>query len=168
MLAGATGAMFALGLLACASATNLDVSYKSVTTTVEAGADGGDAGEAGEDGAPPDGGPSGTFAACPCDSTLGLACCVPKTGSPFCTASADDCVGAAGVFLECQRPTADSVCCWHAKVGGGGSVSTYAGECDGGTPSCVADFECPGSKCSTTVCDGITMGACGNTPPSCP
>lgn len=173
-IAGAALALLALAALpACESAANLDVSYAAHGSSDAASpSDGGGGGEGTADGAAGDASAAAAaqvFDGCPCDSTMGLGCCVPKNGAPFCTSDLGACAGADGAFLGCVRPNVDSACCWHQKVGGQGSVSTYAGACsDGGTPSCVADFECEGQPCTTTTCDGVVFGACGTTKPACP
>ena len=152
-------------VVACESATNLDVSY----ATPDAGADaatGGDpdAGEAG---------PTGEITvldACPCDTAAGLGCCVTANGA-FCTNDHTTCTGEKGEFLRCAHREAafESECCWRGS--GAGATTRFAAVCDDGPTACLTDADCAGAThptCSRTKCAGFEFGQCAATPPACP
>lgn len=136
-------------LAACESATNLDVTY---APAVDAGSEAG---------------PSAPeFAGCPCDTSLGLGCCLTPTGTPFCTTSVELCKSQSAMWLECAHPSSagDSDCCWHDGIGGKGSFTSYRGECDGGVRACSSPEQCSNGDCRTKPCNGVTIGACGRDP----
>ena len=178
VLAGAATGLLALAttlaatLVACESATNLDVTYGDASNALESGAaaDGGELADGGEAGAivvPP------TLSGCPCDPRAGLGCCMPGSGKPFCTEDTSVCASRMGTHIRCVRPdpSSESVCCWHGA--GSGAVTALAAACDGGPTACSSDSDCAGSgttKCAMAVCFGgtIAIGACGTVPPTCP
>jgi hypothetical protein len=141
-------------LVACESATNLNVSYA-------------DAGDGGADASanPPE------FAGCPCDTTQGMGCCLTSKGTPFCTPSIALCQSNDGVWLECSHPAlnSESDCCWHSGVGVKGSLTSYRTPCDdGGVRACNSDDQCAaGTTCKKKTCGAVEIGACGQDP-SCP
>jgi len=149
-----------LAVLACETATNLDVSY--------AGAD------ASTDASDVDGGPDGSVATnevegCPCDTSAGLGCCVTAAGA-YCTNNLEDCTGAKGTWLRCAHRDAvfESECCWNGS--GVGAQTRFAVACDGGPAACLTNADCTGTNqpCSTVTCAGFTFGQCAATPPACP
>jgi hypothetical protein len=159
--------MLTVGLVACESATNLDVRYGDASAAIEASS--GDAG-AGEGGATGTGTP--VFAGCPCDEQQGQGCCLPSAGGPFCTTDETFCASATGTHLKCVRPdiNSESVCCWRGS--GATARTALAAVCDGGPAACVTDGDCAGTgeTCAIARCFGgtITIGACGKAPPTCP
>lgn len=151
-----------LVLLACESATNLDVSY--------AGPDGGGDAVAADAANPaPDGGEPTLFEGCPCDQSAGLGCCVTSAGA-FCTDDFGTCNGAKGEWLRCSKrdPVFESECCWEGS--GTGAQTRFAAACDGGPTACLTDADCVGTgqACKTTTCSGFTFGQCAQAAPSCP
>lgn len=168
LVAGAGAGAFALSmaLVACESATNLDVVYADASADVEAAVDGAPV-------LPPN-----TFPGCPCDEKAGLGCCVRKTGEePFCTSDPDLCTMRGGAYLRCGRgdSTTESVCCWSytVKNQSAGAVTALASACDGGmgTIACTDDSDCSGTDhktCNTSTCGAIKLGQCADAPPSCP
>lgn len=160
-------AALGVGLVACESATNLDVRYGDAATAIEGSvedADGG--GETGDRGMV-------VLSGCPCDETMGEGCCMPSAGKPFCTTDQTVCADAKGIHLRCVRPevATESMCCWR---GSGATAQTgLAAACDGGPAACLANTDCAGTgetTCALARCFGgaITIGACGPTPPTCP
>jgi hypothetical protein len=151
----------AWGAIACENVANLDVGYRDAAV-----GEGGDANN-GEAGPPPGNEAEG----CPCDETQGLGCCVPKTGVPFCTTELTICNAEKGIFLKCLREdiASESLCCWHPSTAAAVSQTAYASSCDAGVAACIANGDCANDAgCTTTVCNGVTYGACGSTPPACP
>ena len=152
-------------VLACESATNLDVSYATP--------DGGNADAAGSD-ADPDAGEADSatpvlLEGCPCDQSAGFGCCVTPTGA-FCTNDHDTCTGEKGEFLRCSRrdPSFESECCWLGS--GAGATTRFAAACDGGPTACLGDTDCigTGQTCKTSTCAGFTFGQCASAAPACP
>lgn len=155
-----------LGLAACESAANLDVTY-------------GDAGAA----APIDGGPDAvappipaSFSGCPCDESAGFGCCVVPGGGSYCTTDTTLCTNVdQGMYLRCAHPdpSTESMCCWHLGTAGtaNGAIAAYASGCDGGSPACTANGDCAGTgfdACKITKCNGVDIGACAAAAPPCP
>jgi hypothetical protein len=155
----ASPAACVLGLTACESAANLDVSFAHVADAQSVDADAA---------APPRPTPTPTGSRCPCDQTRGEACCVVPSGLPFCAPDLEACAAADGVWLECYAPSPDSACCWHGSVGGKGAAATFRGACDGGVSACTSDADCEDAGCATQTCSGLLIGACGPTAPACP
>ena len=156
-IAAVAGALVAV--IACQSATNLDVAYKNsdAGSTDRTEPDGGDAGDAG--------GPV-VLEGCPCDPSTGQGCCVTAKDA-FCTDSPTICANEHGALLGCAHrdPLSESECCWHGS--GAGALTALAAQCTGAT-ACLADTDCaPGVKCETNTCAGFTFGACGSKP-ACP
>jgi hypothetical protein len=150
-------------LLACESATNLEVSYVD---------------DAGSDAAPPDAAPEAgpdppgkllVLEGCPCDPASGHGCCVTAT-SAFCTNDYAICAGAKGEWLRCAKrdSTFESECCWAGT--GAGATTRWAAACTDGTTACLTDVDCAGTgqSCKTATCAGFTFGQCAAAPPSCP
>jgi hypothetical protein len=157
---------FVIGLVACESATNLDVVYADASAAGEASS--ADAGLA-------EASPLAVFSGCPCDERSGLGCCIPAVGAPFCTGDSALCAEAKGVHVKCTQPdpVSESACCWRPATDGGAvSVAALAATCAGGSSACAVDTDCAGTgqtKCSLSTCAGaVTIGACGPTPPVCP
>jgi hypothetical protein len=145
--------ILSVALLACESAANLDVVY-SAGTASDAGTDAGIAEASVEE-----------VEGCPCDERQGLGCCVAKSGVPYCTGNQEQCALEKGLLLKCFRGdwTSESECCWYQ----GGTRLTVA--CDGGPPACLTKADCKnGAECATIDCNGIVVGACGATKPTCP
>jgi hypothetical protein len=180
LLSFASAATIAFGLTACESATNLDVTYGDAASALEASASAdadpdaiANAGEGGTSTPAP-----AAVTGCPCDESAGVGCCIPSGGgSPFCTADTSLCAQQKGAYLRCEHPDpiTESVCCWHPATSddgtGVGTVAALAGACNGGPTACLVASDCAGSGqtgCTTVVCRGITIGACGATPPVCP
>ena len=167
--AASSAAVLGLALLACESATNLDVAYTDASTVVvEASADGGEGGVSSST--------QKTFPGCPCDESAGLGCCIQQDGPAFCTADTNYCTSQKGTHLKCGRPdpTTESVCCWSFPTPKSaiGAVTALASACDAGplATACSTDTDCAGTgakKCSTVPCGGITIGQCGESPPPC-
>jgi hypothetical protein len=107
---------------------------------------------------------------CPCNTEMtGQYCCIPSGAqAPFCTADGMACTNANGIFVFCQSsdPTTQSVCCWNDGVGPG-AAALYATSCGSRPSACAQTSNCSEGTCQTTVCGGVTIGACG-TQPSCP
>ncbi|MDB5220367.1 MAG: hypothetical protein JWO86_8294 [Myxococcaceae bacterium] len=171
-LAAACVSLVGLGgsLVACESATNLDVTFGDASAALEGGAlSDGEATDGGEDGpvaiVP-------TLAGCPCDTSEGLGCCMPTTGKPFCTPDTAVCAAALGTLIHCVHPdrSSESACCWHGT--GPGAQTALAATCDGGPAVCTSDSDCEGTgqKCAMALCfkGTIAIGACAATPPTCP
>lgn len=100
----------------------------------------------------------------------GEGCCLPKGGgAPFCTSDGTDCAGSGGLFILCQSPTIDSVCCWsNLNASGSSAEMALAGTCGSRAQACGATTDCSGAAtCELATCGGLTVGACGMTP-SCP
>jgi hypothetical protein len=158
-------AALGVGLVACESATNLDVRYGDAASAIEGSLDDADAG--GEAGAA-----TGVLFGCPCDERAGEGCCMPSAGKPFCTSDQTVCTEAKGTHLRCVGPevTTESVCCWRGS--GAGAQTALAAACDGGPAACTTNTDCAGTgqTCALARCFGgaITIGACGKTPPTCP
>jgi hypothetical protein len=119
---------------------------------------------------PESGRDAGSGPPCPCDTaTTGQYCCIPSgTEAPFCTSDGTSCISANGIFVFCQSsdPTTESVCCWNGGVGPG-AAALYATTCGTRPAACAQASDCSGGTCQTTVCAGVTIGACG-AQPSCP
>jgi hypothetical protein len=153
----ALAAMSLAAAAACESAVNLNVAYRETGL-----ADAGDDADAG----PP---PGNELEACPCDESAGLGCCVTSNGPSFCTANEAACNAEKGVYMKClrQNPLHESVCCWHGS--GPGALTAYAAFCDGGVSACLESSDCAGGqKCTTTKCNEVVVGACGDVAPACP
>jgi hypothetical protein len=158
-LASALATVLASCAVACTQAAGLDVHYAAEDASADGGAavDGGALVSEG-----------GTGAACPCDPTRGLGCCLPKGASaPYCAPNDGTCERASGVFLACTKsdPSTESVCCWSSVVDGGATPTTaaLANDCGARARSCLADSDCaPGAKCHVSSCEGISMGVCGD------
>ncbi|MDB4935729.1 MAG: hypothetical protein JWP87_2701 [Labilithrix sp.] len=170
----ASAASLAFGLVACESATNLDVTYGDASAALEASTSADADAAQGDGGAPPT--PS-VVSGCPCDESAGVGCCIPAGGgAPFCTTDMTACADEKGAYLRCSQPDplTESECCWRAVAsasGGTATVAAFASGCDGGTPACLVASDCAGSgasTCTTAVCHGVTIGACGATAPVCP
>lgn len=102
-------------------------------------------------------------AACPCDSTQGLACCSTTSGAK-CTLDQTSCNVQNGAFLRCSGPDIEgSQCCLHRS--GSFSESALAGTCaEGTTILCQFDTECPNGKCTIGTCPGgVSVGTCDGT-----
>lgn len=158
-------------LVACESATNLDVTYGDASAALfEASANDAEAGVVVTPPGPPG---QGVLPGCPCDESAGLGCCMPAAGKPFCTEDTAVCKQAAGTHLKCVRPdpSTESVCCWNPDTQVG-AVTALAAFCDGGVAACTTDGDCAGTgqACKTSSCFGGTLviGACGPTAPACP
>lgn len=180
LLAFTTSAGVLAVLAACQSAVNLDVQYTDAgggnsLTTVPPAPDAGtpaapDAAPAAEAGPEV---PGVELEACPCDATLGLACCVSNAGnnSPsFCTTDQAFCRGEKGGFYRCfgPDPSTESVCC--LRRGDGTFETGLAGECKQGTVTvCRVNADCPNNgTCNVKACkDGVSLGVCDDQP-ACP
>lgn len=156
-------------VLACESATNLDVSYAppnaatADAATAEAATDpDGGGGEAST-------GDLTVLEGCPCDQAAGLGCCVTPTGA-FCTNDHATCTADKGEFLRCARrdPTFESECCWNGS--GAGATTRFAAACKDGPTACLTDADCAGTgqTCKTETCFGFKFGQCAPTAPACP
>ena len=155
---------FAL-LVACESATNLDVSYAAPDAGADVATDADpDAGEAGPIGQVT------VLEGCPCDTASGLGCCVTPNGA-FCTNDHTTCAAEKGEFLRCAKREAafESECCWLGS--GAGATTRFAAVCDDGPTACLANDDCIGAThptCAKTTCAGFEFGQCAATPPACP
>jgi hypothetical protein len=119
---------------------------------------------------PVDGNPSGEGGFCGCSATAGEGCCIPSGGNaPFCTPAGTACTAGGGVFILCLAydPNTDSVCCWNDGVGPGG-FTNYATLCGDRPQACTTTSDCQGQPCTVATCQGVTMGVCSATAPSCP
>jgi hypothetical protein len=166
----------AFGVLACETATNLDVSYAApdaadaanAATDPDAGAGADANADAGVD-ADAGTGERVVLEGCPCDPAAGLGCCVTSTGA-FCTDDLTTCSDARGAWLRCAKrdPVFESECCWMGS--GAGSMTRFAAACDGGPTACLTDADCigTGQKCQTNTCAGFEIGQCAATQPPCP
>jgi hypothetical protein len=169
LLSLASSGAAALGLAACESATNLDVTYGDASAALEASTSADGQGDA-----PMPMPTSAVVSGCPCDESAGLGCCIPAGGTPFCTADTTVCTQQRGVHVKCGHPDpqSESACCWHvADDGGAGSVAALAATCAAGLTACLVASDCAGSgqtTCATVLCHGLTIGACGATAPACP
>jgi hypothetical protein len=154
----------AAGIVACASAVNLDVQYADVAS-----------GDAGPD-AEPDSGPVMTppsgaseLEACPCDQSQGLSCCVSAVGPAFCTTDRARCESEQGAFYGCFGPdlTTESVCCWHGT--GALALTAFAAVCTApSVAACTSSVACgAGVECTVVDCGGVRIGGCGQAP-TCP
>ena len=163
----ATSAAFG-ALVACRSAVNLDVAYRSATSDAAAG----DAGEGGV--------PTGVeLEACPCDESAGFGCCVTTNGPSFCTTDHAQCQQERGVFMRCSRfdPNTESHCCWNGPIGTRDSQTAYAAFCDAGAPACTGNADCQTyatsqRTCIVKKCNDQQIGVCGTqgttAEPACP
>lgn len=161
-----SGLAAVLGLAACESAANLDVSYGDAAAAPQV--------DGGADAITP---PSPvSFSACPCDESAGFGCCVVPGGASYCTTDTTLCTTVdQGMHLRCVHPdpSTESMCCWRPGTGGTakGAVAAYASSCDGGSPACTENGDCAGtgfSECKVSKCNGVDIGACAKDPPPCP
>ena len=159
LLTAASASLVGAGLVACESATNLDVTYGDSSAALE--------GSAGDAAAGPLK-PGAVLPGCPCDESQGLGCCMPAGDKAFCTTDVEVCNAAHGTFLKCQGPdpSTESVCCWRPDAKEG-SLTALASACDGGVEACRGNGDCPAGKpCMMVTCakGAITIGACGVMP----
>jgi hypothetical protein len=156
---------------ACTQTAGLDVHY----APAQDGGAAGDAAASASEGGAVASEEGGAGAACPCDATKGLGCCLPKGASaaPYCAPNDGACERALGVFLECTKsdPSTESVCCWSSASGGATpTTAALASSCGARAQSCASDGDCAGgAKCHVTPCEGLSIGVCGDgVAPSCP
>lgn len=110
-----------------------------------------------------------------CLASAGLGCCLGTTSlDNKCHERIEvdrggACKGAKDAFVTCMGSNTDSTCCWY-RADAGGLGTAFRGDCDGGAvvaEACEPDGgTCTGNlPCVTATCGGVTVGACGVTPP---